>query len=720
MITKQTILDILQEFSQIPSNQSVYQKRGEQPKKDESHEKLHELARKLNKIFESQEKGGDSLLFALFLRIVLEHFTKEIKSNKQYLEARTSDLVKEIQSKIDKELPSAGSVMAFIVNQRNALTIFLKALGNPSYSSSLKSFIITLIDSDFEAFRQLFSTVNRFTQSLSDEEMLQLIEKYAGKIIQTFNAECLGKKNIVVNVKNLDEWFGKEILSKVECTWRAQAKMAEIIQQYFINKFSKEPTINSKIIVIVKENWREYASYEKLVESVKKDPKEKDILMVSIGIGVPFCAYISAGGEICQLHVGSETLLKVIHESALRLEEMKRKEESNQGRKRHLWAHLDITQQEKQKEILEKLTLSEIYPSKEKKEEKKEEKISQQILDKFKKCETNFEEFDKLFKNGQKAVVLNEFGFKEDLCFSLVNGHLGTLIELAITQVIKDKRNSIGVKDVLEWIVYTNGYLNSLSFSDQQQCVNSIEKKADFIQQSFLAEKIATMMVTYAQNKKPSEQEKHNFEHLMQLKLLLQIQGIKSAESYHEKMTGQKLDFQNFVFPPLPLEELKKSSNSSKPNPKPSLELNKPSSNPNNSSFFGSFFNIFKASTTNYEEMPRLSIKKKEEPKKEEPKFKIPEDYFCPVNLQVMKNPIILPDGHSMEKEAYELMIKNGSKCPTTRMEIPKNYVPIPNLTLKKSIVQFMEDNKTKIGQNCPADYEEYFGEEPHKLQLGL
>ncbi len=64
----------------------------------------------------------------------------------------------------------------------------------------------------------------------------------------------------------------------------------------------------------------------------------------------------------------------------------------------------------------------------------------------------------------------------------------------------------------------------------------------------------------------------------------------------------------------------------------------------------------------------------------------IPEEFLCPITLDIMEDPVICEDGYTYEREAI-ISISN-SLSPMTRQPINKRIL-IPNRALKQSIEKF-------------------------------
>lgn len=72
----------------------------------------------------------------------------------------------------------------------------------------------------------------------------------------------------------------------------------------------------------------------------------------------------------------------------------------------------------------------------------------------------------------------------------------------------------------------------------------------------------------------------------------------------------------------------------------------------------------------------------------------IPNEFLCPITTEVMRNPVMLTDGHVYEKEAIEKWLTNHNTSPLTKAVVSKDYI-VPCYVLRKMIEKFFEENKT-------------------------
>lgn len=75
---------------------------------------------------------------------------------------------------------------------------------------------------------------------------------------------------------------------------------------------------------------------------------------------------------------------------------------------------------------------------------------------------------------------------------------------------------------------------------------------------------------------------------------------------------------------------------------------------------------------------------------------KIPNEWFCPITIQLMINPVIGSDGHTYEKDAIEKWLSNNNSSPITKAPMFISQL-IPNIALRNIIQDFTALNKKAI-----------------------
>ena len=71
----------------------------------------------------------------------------------------------------------------------------------------------------------------------------------------------------------------------------------------------------------------------------------------------------------------------------------------------------------------------------------------------------------------------------------------------------------------------------------------------------------------------------------------------------------------------------------------------------------------------------------------------IPDGFICPITQDVMKDPVMLMDGHSYERKAIEDWLTRSGRSPLTNELLSDRTTLIENYALKSSIESFMKQN---------------------------
>jgi len=77
----------------------------------------------------------------------------------------------------------------------------------------------------------------------------------------------------------------------------------------------------------------------------------------------------------------------------------------------------------------------------------------------------------------------------------------------------------------------------------------------------------------------------------------------------------------------------------------------------------------------------------------------VPQEWICPITLQVMHDPVIGPDGHTYERSAITQWLTQHTTSPVTREQM-RNTNLIPNIALRNLI---QEGTVTSAATNAPA-----------------
>jgi hypothetical protein len=77
-----------------------------------------------------------------------------------------------------------------------------------------------------------------------------------------------------------------------------------------------------------------------------------------------------------------------------------------------------------------------------------------------------------------------------------------------------------------------------------------------------------------------------------------------------------------------------------------------------------------------------------------------PESFQCPITQDIMRDPVICPDGYTYEKSAIVLHLRSSSLSPMTRQAINSHEL-IPNRALKDAIEAWLHENSDHEATVC-------------------
>lgn len=76
-----------------------------------------------------------------------------------------------------------------------------------------------------------------------------------------------------------------------------------------------------------------------------------------------------------------------------------------------------------------------------------------------------------------------------------------------------------------------------------------------------------------------------------------------------------------------------------------------------------------------------------------QPEIQIPDQFICPISLNIMKEPVMSKDGKNFEKAAILDWLNRGNRvCPLTRKTLKPSLL-VPNTNLKMSIYSWKKRN---------------------------
>ena len=80
-----------------------------------------------------------------------------------------------------------------------------------------------------------------------------------------------------------------------------------------------------------------------------------------------------------------------------------------------------------------------------------------------------------------------------------------------------------------------------------------------------------------------------------------------------------------------------------------------------------------------------------------------PNEYICPISLEVMKHPVMDRNGNTFEKSAIlEWLNRGNTHCPLTRQPLKPSAL-IPNYSLKLSIDTWVREHMNEINSNSSS-----------------
>ena len=74
----------------------------------------------------------------------------------------------------------------------------------------------------------------------------------------------------------------------------------------------------------------------------------------------------------------------------------------------------------------------------------------------------------------------------------------------------------------------------------------------------------------------------------------------------------------------------------------------------------------------------------------------IPDEFKCPITLSIMKDPVIMPDGQTYEREAIANHLKTSPLSPITRKPLNMKDAT-PNYALKSMIEKYLNGGKIPV-----------------------
>ncbi|XP_047074865.1 U-box domain-containing protein 15-like [Lolium rigidum] len=86
------------------------------------------------------------------------------------------------------------------------------------------------------------------------------------------------------------------------------------------------------------------------------------------------------------------------------------------------------------------------------------------------------------------------------------------------------------------------------------------------------------------------------------------------------------------------------------------------------------------------------------------PSLMIPNDFLCPISLEIMTDPVIIASGRTYERRRIQKWLDAGQRtCPKTQQPLAHLSLA-PNFALKNLILQWCEKNKVEMQNGEPAE----------------
>ncbi|WCJ42938.1 U-box domain-containing protein 8 [Euphorbia peplus] len=70
--------------------------------------------------------------------------------------------------------------------------------------------------------------------------------------------------------------------------------------------------------------------------------------------------------------------------------------------------------------------------------------------------------------------------------------------------------------------------------------------------------------------------------------------------------------------------------------------------------------------------------------------IQFPDDFKCPISLEIMSDPVILSSGHTFDRASIQRWLDSGHRsCPITKLPLPEHPILIPNHALRSLISNY-------------------------------
>ena len=88
--------------------------------------------------------------------------------------------------------------------------------------------------------------------------------------------------------------------------------------------------------------------------------------------------------------------------------------------------------------------------------------------------------------------------------------------------------------------------------------------------------------------------------------------------------------------------------------------------------------------------------------RKKHEKVVIPQNFKCPITMDLFRNPVVTSDGHTYEYGEILKVINTTMRSPMTGQTLPNKNI-VPNLNLRSEVMEFRQQNKFHVPTELPV-----------------
>ena len=95
----------------------------------------------------------------------------------------------------------------------------------------------------------------------------------------------------------------------------------------------------------------------------------------------------------------------------------------------------------------------------------------------------------------------------------------------------------------------------------------------------------------------------------------------------------------------------------------------------------------------------------------------IPIEFLCPISLDIMKDPLIMPDGQTYDRDSIYTALKHSPFSPITKQRL--NFKDaVPNYAIKSMIEKFLNHGKIENSQNIDRNKVTLLNDDKNSFKL--